>query len=225
MIIGIEHFYIYDHLSSDNLESFLRSYIEINIVTVVPWPYKSLKGYHWNMMQSASMNRALKNVGPFNRWMDYFDVDELFQIKIVTNISINSIPLASLLDQHFPESQYSGGVQFHNCPISCFMNQTDIIASRYKLLFEKCRHIQMKRDCQLRAKLFIRPRNVPIMHNIHQFERGIKFANRLKSASFAEFRHYHYGTVASIASQVEKIDTSMDIFIKDLKARIITYSR
>ncbi len=225
LMIGIEHFYLYDHLSSDNLEVFLRSYLERNIVTIIRWSYYPPKGGHFNIIQSAAMNHALKNFGPFNRWMGYFDVDEYFQIMNMKKLSVGSIPLASLLDQQFPESQYPGGVQFLNCPISCFLTQMGIISSRYKLLFEKCRHIIIPRDCQKRTKVFIRPRNVPIMQNIHGLEHGIIYANSLKSASFAQFRHYHYGIVTSDSSQNGTLDTSMDIFIKDLKERVITYNR
>ncbi len=225
LMIGIEHFYLYDHFSSDNLEFFLRPYIERNIVTIVRWPYEPLKGHHWNMIQSASMNHALKNFGPFNKWMGYFDVDEYFQIKNLTKLSVGTIPLSSLLDQRFPESRYPGGVQFLNCPISCFLTQSDVISSRYSLLFEKCRNVEIQTDCKVRTKLFIRPHNVPIMQNIHALESGIIYANSLESVSFAEFRHYHYGTVTSDSSKSGKIDSSMDLFIKDLKERVIKYRR
>jgi hypothetical protein len=225
LMIGIEHFYLYDHFSSDNLEFFLRPYIERNIVTIIRWSYEPLTGHHWNMIQSASMNHALKNFGPFNRWMGYFDVDEYFQIKNITKLSVGTIPLSSLLDQRFPESRYPGGVQFQNCPISCFLTQNDVISSRYRLLFEKCRHVEIQQDCQVRTKLFIRPHNVPIMQNIHVLESGIIYANSLESASFAQFRHYHYGTVASDSSKTGKMDSSMDLFIKDLKERVIKYRR
>ena len=225
LMIGIEHFYLYDHLSSDSLDSFLQPYLEKNIVTIVRWPYQPLKDHHWNMVQSAAMNHALKNFGPFNKWMGYFDVDEYFQIKVIANRSIGAISLFNLLDQQFPEDKYPGGVQFETCPISCFVTQTDFISSRYSLLFEKCRNIEVQRDCRNRQKLFIRPRGVPIMHNIHALELGIVYADSSTSASFAEFRHYNYGIVTSDLSRSGKNDTSMDLFIKDLKQRVLEYRK
>ena len=222
-LIGVEHFYLYDHFSTDNLDDFLRSYLERKLVTIVRWPYKSPEGRHWNMMQSASMNHALKNFGPFNRWMGYFDVDEYFQIIDRTKLMDNNISLADFLDQHFPERTYPGGVQFLNCPISCLVTQNDLVASRYRLLFEKCRHISPRRDCQIRTKMFIRPRNVPIMQNIHALQYGVKFASSSKSSSLATLRHYHYGTILTNLFINQTIDTSMDIFIDELKKRIITY--
>ncbi|OJU53398.1 MAG: hypothetical protein BGN96_17355 [Bacteroidales bacterium 45-6] len=175
-IIGVEHFYIYDHFSNDNLDNFLRSYLEQQIVTIVRWPYKQHKGHKWNMMQSAAMNHALKNFGPFNRWMGYFDVDEYFQIINPIKVLDKTISLSDFLDRNFPESIYPGGVQLRNCPISCLINQDDLATSRHRLLLEKCRHISRHRDCQIRTKMFIRPQNVPIMQNIHKLQYGVKFA-------------------------------------------------
>lgn len=225
LLIGIQHFYLYDHFSSDNLVSFLQPYMARNIVTVVRWPYEPLKGHHWNMIQSASMNHALKNFGPYNRWMGYFDVDEYFQIKNMTNLTLRNISLSTLLDQEFPESKYPGGVQFQNCMISCFLTQTDVISSRYHLLFEKCRHIEMQKVCDMPTKLFLRPRNVPLMQNIHALTYGMAYAESRQSASFGRFRHFHRGTVTSNSFQNKTGDTSMDIFIKDLKERIIKYRK
>jgi hypothetical protein len=225
LMIGIQHFYLYDHFSSDNLESFLQSYMERNIVTIIRWPYKPLKGHHWNMIQSASMNHALKNFGPFNRWMGYFDVDEYFQIKNISNFTFGNIPLSNLLDQTFPESKYPGGVQFQTCQISCLLTQDDIISSRYHILLEKCQHVDMEKDCQAPTKMFIRPRNVPLMQNIHALSYGMNHAKSSDSASFGRFRHYHYGIVTSNFPKNKTMDISMNIFIKHLKERIIKYRR
>jgi hypothetical protein len=225
LMIGIEHFYLYDHFSSDNLESFLRSYMERNIVTIVRWRYEHPQGDHWNLIQSSSMNHALKNFGPYNRWMGYFDVDEYFQIKNMENLIPGNISLASLLDREFPESKYPGGVQFENCEISCFLTETDVISSRYHLLFEKCRHIDKPRECYVSPKLFLRPRNVPLMHNIHALTYGMAYAESRESAFFGRFRHFHYGTVSSKSFEDKNMDTSMDIFIEDLKKRVIKYQK
>jgi hypothetical protein len=62
------------------------------------------------------------------------------------------------------------------------------------------------------------------MHNIHALEFGIVYADNLTS-SFAEFRHYNYGIVTSDPSRSGEIDTSMDLFIKDLKQRVLKYMK
>ncbi len=225
LMIGIQHFYLYDHFSSDNLVSFLQPYMNRNIVTVVRWPYRPLKGHHWNLIQCSSMNHALKNFGPFNRWMGYFDVDEYFQIKNMTNLTLGKIPLFSMLDQKFPESKYPGGVQFKKCKVSCFLTQADVISSRYHLLLEKCRHVNMQKDCNVPPKMFLRPRNVPLMLNIHALTYGMAYARGWESTSFGRFRHYNHATVTSNSFTDKTMDRSMDIFIKDLKERIIKYRK
>jgi hypothetical protein len=63
------------------------------------------------------------------------------------------------------------------------------------------------------------------MQNIHALESGIIYADSLESASFAQFRHYHYGTLTSDSSKSGEMDSSMDLFIKDLKERVIKYMR
>jgi hypothetical protein len=225
LLIGIEHFYVYDHFSSDNLTSYLRPYMERNLVTIVRWPYKPLTGQHWNLIQCASMNHALKNFGPYNRWIGYFDVDEYFMIKNTTNLTPGNITLARLLDEAFPESKYPGGVQFEKCQIACFLTQTDVILSRYHLLVEKCRHVEIRKDCSKPPKLFIRPRNVPLMYSIHTLNYGMTYANSRASSSFGRFQHFHHGIVTSNPFQDKTVDRSMDIFIKDLKKRIIKYRK
>ncbi|CAF4417291.1 unnamed protein product [Rotaria sp. Silwood2] len=111
------------------------------------------------MIQSASMNHALKNFGPFNTRMGYFDVDEYFQLNNTNEQLILSRKksLVELLDQSFPETKFPGGVQFYNCTISCFLSQEEILASRHLNIFQKCNSIVESRDYFRRTKLFIRP--------------------------------------------------------------------
>ncbi|CAF0970260.1 unnamed protein product [Rotaria sp. Silwood1] len=149
------------------------------------------------MIQCASMNHALKNFGPFNKWMDYFDVDEYFQLNNTNEQLILSgkTSFVQLLDQSFPETKFPERVQFYNCPISCFLSENEILSSRHLNIFQKCKSIAEPRDCSERTKLFIRPRNVPFMQNIHSLERGIIFLANNGLSNFGQFRHYHYGII------------------------------
>lgn len=225
LLLGIQHFYLYDHFSTDNLEFFLRTYLERDIVTIIRWWYEPLDGVEWNMIQTASMNHALKNFGPYNRWMGYFDVDEYFQIKNMTNFTLDSISLDTLLDQQFPESKYPGGVQFQACTVACRLTQADVLSSRYRILFEKCQHVNMQSDCRVPQKMFIRPRNVPLMFSIHELSYGMKYATDRESFSFGRFRHYHNGHIIFRSLQGSNFDQSMDIFIKTLRERVIKYRK
>ncbi|CAF4975260.1 unnamed protein product [Rotaria sp. Silwood1] len=226
-MIGIEHFYLYDNLSEDDIHIFFKYYLDQNIVTIIKWPFKPIQNEHWNMIQSASMNHVLKNFGPFNKWMGYFDTDEYFQLNNTNEKLILSgkTSLVELLEQSFPETKFPGGVQFYNCPISCFLSENEILSSRHLNIFQKCNSIVEPRDCYTRRKLFIRPRNVPFMQNIHALESGIIFSPNNGLSNLGQFRHYHYGIIGAKGDQRDKFDDSMKNFIANSTQRISLFYR
>ncbi|CAF1448671.1 unnamed protein product [Didymodactylos carnosus] len=196
LLLGIEHFYLYDNLSEDMIDNVLIPYMNSNIVTLIRWPFAPYPGKHWNSIQTSSMNHCLKSFGPFNRWIGYFDVDEYFQPndEIIEKIFNKSRTLAELLDENFEEQMYPGAVQFINWSISCFLSRIDVLKSRYHLNIEKCKFITK----QSPPKMFIRPRNVPAMHNIHALESGLKFKTDTTWKEFGRFRHYNGGNHGDI---------------------------
>lgn len=223
-MLGVEHFYIYDHYSSDNIEVFLRSYIDRDIVTIIRWYYNPLPKRHWNTVQSASMNHMLKNFGPFNRWVGYFDVDEYFFITstYLRLLLDGNFSLPNLFDQDFPESKYPGGIQFFNCPMSCGIDQEDLAVSRYSLLIEKCQLIRGSEDCKFRTKMFIRPLAVPLMQNIHTLEL-VRFADYNKTRHFGRFQHYHYGSIVQKTYDTVFNDAESKELLRRVRKRILTY--
>ena len=226
-ILGFEHFYLYDNLSEDRLDTFLEYYLRRDIVTVIKWPFEPMPNEHWNTIQSASMNHALKNFGPFNKWMGYFDIDEYFQLNSTNEQLIVSRKesLVDLFDRSFPVNSFPGGAQFYNCPISCFLSQSEILSSRHSNIFQKCNAVVEPRDCSTRTKLFIRPQNVPIMQNIHVFEDGVVFSAKNGLSNFGQFRHYNYGIISGQGDKRGKTDDTMDKFIVNLTARISLFYR
>ncbi|CAF4733001.1 unnamed protein product, partial [Rotaria sp. Silwood2] len=157
----------------------------------------------------------------------YFDVDEYFQLNDTNEQLIlgRKKSLVELLDQSFPETKFPGGVQFYNCPISCFLSQEEILSSRHLNIFQKCNSIVEPRDCFRRTKLFIRPQNVPFMRSIHLLERGIIFSARNELSNFGQFRHYHYGFISEKGDRRGKFDNSMNKFIVNLTQRISLFYR
>lgn len=226
LLIGIEHFYLYNNLGDDHVELFLRSYLNRGLVTIVQWPFLPLPKEHWNMIQSASMNHMLKNFGPFNRWVGYFDVDEYFFINetFFESIIDRRLSLPDLLDRYFPVEKYSGGVQFPNCPMSCSITQDDILISRYTLLIEKCQVISEPKECQSRFKLFLRPKHVPLMQNIHALSLGVQADSHL-SKSLGHFQHFHYGNIDSNSKKNVDYINSSKRYIDRLRSRVIFYRK
>lgn len=65
---GVEHFYVYDNGSTDNIKEVLQPYIEKGFVTYTPYP-----GMY---MQHRAYNDAVKKYKNDVRWMGFIDPDE-----------------------------------------------------------------------------------------------------------------------------------------------------
>ena len=227
LLIGIEHFYLYDHLSTDSTDQVLKPYMDNGIVTLIRWSFKPREGQHYNTIQAASMNHCLKNFGPFNRWIGYFDVDEYFQLneKMIDKIFNKSATLFQLLDETYDERVYPGAVQFQSSSFACFLSQIDVLQSRYKLNIEKCKVITNEAN----PKMFIRPRNVPIMQNIHALEFGLKFKHNANWDEFGRFRHYNrakgggVSEISNLKKETGILDNTMERYVTQLRKRIIIY--
>src|SRR5690349_10881004 len=74
-IQGVEHFYLYDNLSTDNPEITLSKYIEDDIVTLIPWPrvYDEAQGGQWNSVQCGSYLDCLSKYGEESKWIAFLD--------------------------------------------------------------------------------------------------------------------------------------------------------
>lgn len=72
-IIGIEHFFIYDNASTDNLYQLLTPYIHNNLVT-----------YHYcpdSCMQMPAYNDAIARYKKKSRWLAFIDADEFIVLS------------------------------------------------------------------------------------------------------------------------------------------------
>lgn len=68
---GVEHFFLYDHLSSDNPRQILSPYINSGMVTIIDWPIKT----KWKA-QPQAYQHCLDNFGQSSRWIAFIDLDE-----------------------------------------------------------------------------------------------------------------------------------------------------
>lgn len=68
LLAGVDHFYIYDNDSPDNLKSVLQPYIDKGIVTYTFYPGKA--------RQYEAYNEAVQNFKFFCRYMTFIDTDE-----------------------------------------------------------------------------------------------------------------------------------------------------
>lgn len=82
-IIGVQHFYLYNNLSTDSYREILRPYIESGEVDLFDWPVetKSEKEY-LNNLQLPVYNHALSIAKQTTDWIAFIDLDEfLFPVE------------------------------------------------------------------------------------------------------------------------------------------------
>ena len=81
LFAGVNHFFIYDNDSTDDMKEILQPYIEKNIVTYIFYPGKA--------RQQEAYNDAVKNFRFYCRYMAFVDADEFFLPK--SNRSITEV--------------------------------------------------------------------------------------------------------------------------------------
>ena len=75
-IVGVDHFYIYDNESEDNLKEVLKPYIKKGVVTYTYWPGKK--------QQVTVYDHALNKYRNETKWMAFIDDDE-FMVPVAGN--------------------------------------------------------------------------------------------------------------------------------------------
>lgn len=78
LLIGVEHFYLYNNFSSDHYKQVLDPYIKKDIVTLIDWPvkYGQLSAYY-DCYNKYSLE---------SQWIAYIDIDEFINLKKCDNI-------------------------------------------------------------------------------------------------------------------------------------------
>jgi hypothetical protein len=75
-LVGVQHFYLYNNLSTDNYFSVLKPYIEKGEVELINWNYCSANICEWNEIQCGSYNDALSRTRNVVEWVAFVDIDE-----------------------------------------------------------------------------------------------------------------------------------------------------
>lgn len=68
ILVGVEHFYLYNNNSTDGYMEILQPYIEKKLVTYVEWPYKQ--------GQISAYLHCIDNFKTESRWIGFIDLDE-----------------------------------------------------------------------------------------------------------------------------------------------------
>ena len=81
-LVGVEHFYLYNNLSSDNYKEVLEPYIQSGIVELIEWPYESYNIKKWSSVQNHSYTDAVNRSRKATMWLAIIDTDEfLFPVE------------------------------------------------------------------------------------------------------------------------------------------------
>lgn len=98
-LVGVQHFYLYNNLSTDDYYSVLHPYIESGLVELFDWPFDSKNLYEWNVIQIHAYENAVQQALHTAKWLAIIDTDEF--IVPVENDNILDV---------LKEYDYYGGV-------------------------------------------------------------------------------------------------------------------
>ncbi|MEX0595295.1 MAG: glycosyltransferase family 92 protein, partial [Candidatus Paceibacterota bacterium] len=81
-LVGVEHFFLYNHMSEDNYKEVLQPYVEEGIVDIVEWPYPISSTLPWWRIQTGAYNNAILKNKKTVKWAAFIDTDEfLFPVE------------------------------------------------------------------------------------------------------------------------------------------------
>ena len=83
-LVGVQHFYLYNNLSTDDYKELLAPYIARNEVELFDWPFERDKGTLDTVIQCNAYNDALKKMTGLVKWAAFLDLDE-FLFPVQTN--------------------------------------------------------------------------------------------------------------------------------------------
>jgi hypothetical protein len=89
LAIGVDHFFLYDNGSTDDLHDVLRPYANHGLVTTVYFPLRGL--------QRDANNHAVRFFGATTEWLAYVDIDEFL-------VPENDEPISDVLGR-FPDAE------------------------------------------------------------------------------------------------------------------------
>lgn len=77
-LVGVEHFYLYNNLSTDDYYPVLKPYIDSGEVELIDWPFTYQEGNEgsWIKVQTDAINDAVNRAKDRAKWLAIIDADE-----------------------------------------------------------------------------------------------------------------------------------------------------
>lgn len=83
-LAGVQHFVLYNNLSTDSFQDVLKPYIEDQIVELYDWDWQISPGvFDW---QIAAYNDGLEKLRAKSKWVAFIDIDEFLFPTLVDNL-------------------------------------------------------------------------------------------------------------------------------------------
>lgn len=96
LMLGVEHFFLYSHMSQDNYKKVLRPYIKAKQVTLIEWNFPRRRvapGGGGPFPQTTAYDHALGRLRGVARWIVVIDSDEFV-------VQMTELTLTEFLAQH-----------------------------------------------------------------------------------------------------------------------------
>lgn len=104
-MLGVEHFYLYNNLSTDDWEEVLSPYVNAGIVEVQEWPYTSCNWEEWKPIQNRCFDHAIARARGESKWLALIDTDEFI-------CPLEMVTLPEFLQDY---DEYAGVVVWWHC--------------------------------------------------------------------------------------------------------------
>ncbi len=204
-IVGVNHFFIYDNESNDNLYQLLKPYIDAGIVDYIFWKGKQ--------QQLNAYNHAIHNFKLKTKWLGFIDSDEF-----IVPIEKKTIP--EVLEDIKPK----WGLQINWCMYGD--NNQEIKTDEFVIKrFTKHAKLEYpsnklcKQIINPRAVYFVRAHDAYFIKNNHSIdENGKKAGTFSKKPSMNKIRINHYYT-KSKEEFLNKIKRS-DVIFGNLNSKL-----
>jgi hypothetical protein len=73
---GVQKFYLYNNLSTDNYNQVLTPYINRGLVKLIEWPYEQKNLSDWNDIQCKAYMDCIVRIRSIAKWCAFIDTDE-----------------------------------------------------------------------------------------------------------------------------------------------------
>lgn len=86
-LVGVDHFYLFNNLSTDHYQEVLKPYIKKGIVELIDWPYDFKEWKEWDDIQVRALQEGCERAYGKTKWLAFLDCDEFLFPTQCNNLS------------------------------------------------------------------------------------------------------------------------------------------